>query len=80
VNAKAQQVGGGHYKDCPIQPIEYALANNFNYWESMALKYLSRHRTKNGRQDLEKLIHCIQLGIETEYPEAPSHQPNKPCC
>ena len=80
MNAKAQQVGGGNYKDCAIQPAEYATANGFGYCESLALRYITRHKKKNGRQDIEKAIHCLQLLIEMEYPEAPRHQPNKPCC
>jgi hypothetical protein len=56
------------------------MANGFGYCESLALRYITRHKKKNGRQDIEKAIHCLQLLIEMEYPEAPSHQPNKPCC
>lgn len=67
--ASDRQEAGHHYAHCDIQPIDYALANDFNYWESAALKYLTRHRDKNGAEDLRKLIHCIQLGLEREYGE-----------
>ena len=67
-----KQVGGSHYADCEIQPADYAIANSFNYYESFVLKYITRHRNKNGRQDLEKAIHCLQLMIENEYAEEKS--------
>lgn len=67
VSAKRSQVGGSHYTACAIQPCEYAMANGFNYCESFALKYLTRHRRKNGAEDLRKAVHCIELLIEAEY-------------
>lgn len=62
-----KQVGGAHYKDCGIQPVEYIHSNNLNYFEGNAVKYITRHRSKGGKQDLEKAIHYIQIQIELEY-------------
>ena len=39
-----------------------------NYWLGCAMKYLMRHRSKNGREDLLKAIRCIEYLIGTEYP------------
>ena len=61
------QVQGSHYKDLKIQPMEYCLANKLNYGQSNAIKYITRYKNKNGQQDLEKAIHCIQLLMEYEY-------------
>lgn len=61
------QVGGSHYKDLKIQPIEFIHANNIPFCEANAIKYLCRWRNKNGRQDLEKAKHYIDLLIELEY-------------
>lgn len=61
-----EQVGGNHYK-LPIQPIEYIYKNNLGYIEGNVIKYVTRHKTKNGREDLEKAIHYLQLLIEMEY-------------
>ena len=69
MSALNEQVGGGHYKDMAIQPIEFCQRNRLGYAESLAIKYLCRHGKKNGKQDLEKAIHCINLLIELEYPE-----------
>ena len=65
--AKEIQVGGNHYKDLKIQPIEYIHANGLDYFEGNVVKYITRHRNKNGKQDLEKAKHCIDLLIEFEY-------------
>lgn len=65
--AKEIQVGGSHYKDLKIQPIEYIHANGLDYFEGNIVKYITRHRKKNGKQDLEKAKHYIDLLIELEY-------------
>lgn len=65
--AKEIQVGGNHYKDLKIQPIEYIHANGLDYFEGNVIKYITRHRKKNGKQDLEKAKHYIDLLIEFEY-------------
>lgn len=66
------QIGGSHYKDMAIQPMEYSMANNLNACQHTAIKYVTRYKAKNGKQDLEKAIHCIQLLIEIEYPDKPN--------
>jgi hypothetical protein len=63
------QVGGSHYKDCQIQPIEYITANNLSFCAGNVVKYVTRHRFKHGRQDLLKARHYIDLMLELEYPE-----------
>ena len=60
------QVGGNHYKDLPIQPVEYIHANALGYFEGNIVKYISRWRKKNGIADLEKAKHYIELLIELE--------------
>lgn len=65
-SALATQVGGGHYKDMKIQPVEYIHANGLDYFEGNVIKYVSRWRKKNGIDDLEKARHYINLLIELE--------------
>ena len=60
------QVQGTHYKDLPIQPVEYIHINNIGYFEGNVIKYVSRWRKKNGIADLEKAKHYIELLIELE--------------
>ncbi len=62
-----KQVGGNHYKNYAIQPIEYCQKNELNYCESNVIKYVTRHKHKNGKDDLLKAIHNIELLIELEY-------------
>ena len=40
------QVGGTHYKECKIQPVEYIHANGLGFLEGNIVKYITRHRTK----------------------------------
>jgi len=68
VSATQTQVGGSHYKDMKIQPVEYIHANGLGFIEGSVIKYVSRHKTKGGKQDLEKAIHFLQMLIEREYP------------
>lgn len=60
------QIGGTHYKDYNIQPIEFIHANKIPFCEANAIKYLCRWRNKNGVQDLEKAKHYIDLLIYIE--------------
>lgn len=64
----AEQVGGDHYKTLAIQPVEYCQKNRLGYIESNVVKYVTRHRAKNGRQDIEKAIHNLNILLEMEYP------------
>lgn len=61
------QVGGSHYKNYKIQPLEFCQKNQLNYCESNAIKYLCRHRSKGGAEDLRKAIHYIRCLLEIEY-------------
>jgi hypothetical protein len=61
------QVGGGHYKSLKIQPMEYSMANNLDACQHTAIKYLTRFRSKGGKEDLLKARHAIDLLIQFEY-------------
>jgi hypothetical protein len=74
-SALSAQVGGDHYKGDVIQHVEYCQKNRITWCESAAIKYIIRHRKKNGRQDIEKAIHYLQLLLEIEYPEKPPAPP-----
>lgn len=66
-SALDKQVSGNHYKDCGIQPIEYIHANGLSYLEGNVIKYTTRHSKKNGKQDILKAIHYLELILEMEY-------------
>lgn len=65
------QIGGSHYKDCAIQPIEYIEANKLEFLEGCVVKRITRHDkpTGKGRQDIEKAIHELQLLLQLRYGE-----------
>jgi len=52
-----------HY-DFRIQPVDFILANQIPFCEGNIIKYVSRWRMKNGREDLLKAKHYIDLLIE----------------
>lgn len=58
------QVGGSHYKNNDMQPIELIVALNLNFIEGNIVKYITRYKNKNGMQDVMKCIHYSQLAIE----------------
>ena len=68
MTALDRQVGGGHYKEFVIQPGHFCQVNRIPYYEANVIKYACRHRSKNGRQDIEKAIHYLELLLEQEYP------------
>lgn len=64
--AKDKQIGGSHYKDMKIQPVEFIVQNNIGYIEGNIIKYVCRYKNKNGIQDLEKAKHYLEMLIEYE--------------
>lgn len=63
-SALATQVGGSHYKDMAIQPIQYCIANSIPFAEGNVIKYVSRWRKKGGSADLRKARHMLDVLIE----------------
>lgn len=63
----SQQVGGNHYKDCKIQPTEYIHANQLPFIEGCIVKYATRHKKKNGAEDVRKIIHYAKILLKLEY-------------
>jgi hypothetical protein len=66
MSALEKQVGGSHYKDMAIQPIEYIHKNGLGFCEGNIVKYITRWKTKNGIEDLKKVIHYAELLIQME--------------
>ena len=58
------QVGGNHYKDMPIQFIDFVTQNDIPFREASIIKYACRHKKKNGLQDLKKAEHYLQMLIK----------------
>ena len=71
MSALDKQVSGSHYKELVIQPIQFIHANNIPFMEANVIKYICRHKSKNGLADLEKAKHYIELLMELEYDAKP---------
>lgn len=63
------QVGGDHYKEFEIQPIEFCEKNKLTACQSNIIKYVCRFKFKDGIKDLEKAQHYLALLKEFEYGE-----------
>jgi len=66
MSALDTQIGGTHYKNFSIEPIEFIHKNGIGFCEGNAIKYLVRWREKGGKQDLLKAKHYIDLLLEME--------------
>ena len=68
MSALKEQIGGAHYKDMPIQPMEYSMRNGLNACQHTAIKYVTRYRSGKGTplENIQKAIHTLQLLIEIE--------------
>lgn len=66
MNALEVQIGGSHYKDKAIQPIEYIHANGLGFCEGNVVKYVTRWKEKGGVADLEKARHYLDILIQLE--------------
>lgn len=74
MSALNTQAGGDHYKDCAIQPIQYIHANGLDFFQGNIVKYATRHKAKNGAEDLRKVIHYAQLALELQYGIKPTDE------
>ena len=64
-----KQHGGSHYQKYVIQPSKFVVENKLLYPEGCAIKYIIRHQDKNGKEDLLKAKHYIDMAIDRDYPE-----------
>ena len=64
-----KQIGGSHYQGMSIQPSQFVIENKMLFPEGSAIKYICRHSKKDGKQDLLKAIHFIEMIIERDYSE-----------
>ena len=62
-----KQVGGDHYKKMAIQPAEFINKNKLLFAEGNAIKYICRHSSKGGIQDVDKAIHYLEMVKERDY-------------
>lgn len=63
------QIGGDHYKNLAIQPMEFSFRNKIPAIEASVIKYVVRHKFKDGAKDVRKAIHFLECLLKLEYGE-----------
>lgn len=64
MESRTMQVGGDHYRQSEIQPWDVFLDWQLDPWLCNVIKYVQRHKLKNGKQDLEKARHYLNHVID----------------
>jgi len=58
-----------HYNKFKIEPIEYIIANELDFLEGNVIKYVTRHKLKNGSEDIKKAIYYLEVILKERYKE-----------
>jgi hypothetical protein len=61
------QIGGTHYKDFAIEPVNYITKNELDWYTGNIVKYASRYKLKGGADDIKKVIHYALMLLEDKY-------------
>ena len=75
MSAYDKQIGGSHYRSLKIQPSKFVIENELLFPEGSVIKYICRHRFKNGKEDLLKAMHFIEMIIERDYSKTETKNP-----
>jgi len=62
-------INPSHYQQGEIEVIDFILDQKFSYCEGNVIKYISRWRCKNGREDLQKAKWYLEKILEEECDE-----------
>ena len=68
MTALNKQIGGDHYKQFKIQPVEFIVHNRLSFLQGSIIKRICRYNapTGGGLKDLNKIKHEIDLLIELD--------------
>ncbi len=65
LKATDKQIGGTHYKEYKIQPIEFIFANKLDFIQGNIIKYALRNKDgENPDEKWNKIIHYCELAKE----------------
>lgn len=62
-----KQIGGTHYQEMTIQPMEYSYANKLNPIAHSIIKYATRAGKKDSediRKEIQKIKHCADIWLD----------------
>ena len=63
----SNQTAGDHYSKMTIEPVDYIEGNKLGYSEGNVVKYISRHKDKNGLEDIQKCVDYCCMIAEKQY-------------
>ena len=63
------QVGGTHYGDQSKDVVSFSLHREHDCMQHNAIKYIDRHKLKNGKEDIEKAISYLHRILKEQYNE-----------
>lgn len=67
MGALDRQVGNSTYRKFLIQPVEFITRNNLSFLQGCIIKRICRYnKGGKGLEDLEKIIHEVELIMELE--------------
>jgi len=66
---KEEDYGTPYHYSFAIQPVDYIHANHLDFFEGNVIKYVTRHKYKNGPEDIRKAIHYLKMILKYEYGE-----------
>lgn len=58
------QIGGNHYKNMKMQPVELFAKTRCTAFQANIWKYITRYKYKNGAEDIKKCMHYARLAKE----------------
>ena len=56
-----------HYAKYVIEPIDFIMSNRLPYAEGNVVKYVCRHESKNGLEDIQKAIKYLKFIAKQDY-------------
>ena len=63
-----KQIGGSHYKQYQIQPIEFIVKNKLDFIQGNIIKYALRNKNgENPNEKWDKIIHYCELAKELQH-------------
>ena len=67
LKATDKQIGGKHYKEYKIQPIEFIVANKLDFIQGNIIKYALRKKDgENPDEKWNKIIHYCELAKQLQ--------------
>ena len=67
-----EQIGGNHYQNFKIQPLDLILMCDWSFCKGNIVKYVLRRKFKGGLEDLSKARHYCEIASEHDGQDSDS--------